>query len=129
MNLKEIKFTTYLGIMSIAGFMAIFLQALAKVDISLYVESMLFLVIGFALFISGGFDLIIGYFKGGLTPSEITKIVSVVVGVASMFVGLLTVPFLGLEIEVFSGIKLIISGIAIFVIGLEIALPDSCKKR
>ena len=124
-KLEKIKFTTYLGLISIAGFVAIFLNALAKIDIGGYVDSMLFLLIGLSLFISGGYKLIFSYFKGGLTPAEISKIVSVVVGVASMFVGLLTVPFLGIEAEVFSGIKIIISGIAILVIGIELIYPNN----
>lgn len=128
MNLKDIRFTTYLGIISVLGFATILVNSLANIDIGPYVDSFLFLLIGFALFIAGGYKLIFSYFKGGLTASEINKIVSVIVGVASMFVGLLTFPPLGINVEVFSGIKVIISGIAILVISFEMLVPSNCKR-
>ncbi len=122
MKVSNIKFVSYLSIISILGFLTILLKNAFEVDIGLWVESGLFLIIGFALFVAGGYHLIFGYFKGGLSTSEINKIVTVVVGIAAMFVGLLTSPLFGLEVGVFGGIKVIIAAIAILSIGLEMIL-------
>ena len=122
MALKDLKFTTILGIISILGFTAILVQSASGVDIGPWIDSALFLLIGLALVVSGGYHLIFKYFEDGLDVEEINKIVAVVVGIASIFVGLLTFPLLGINITVFDGIKIIISGIAIMVIALEMIL-------
>ena len=126
MNLSKVKFTFYLSIFSILGFATILTQLLTSVDIGVYVDSMLFLLIGFALMVSGGYQLIFSYFKNGLTVSEVNKIVSVVVGAISMFVGVLTIPIIGMNVEVFVGTKIIISIIAILVIIGEMVMPSKC---
>ena len=129
MNLKDIKFTQYLSVISILGFTTILIQTSTSVDISQWVNSMLFFLIGLSLFVSGGYKLIFSYFKGGLTVGEMNRIVTVVVGVASMFVGILTTPILDINYEVFTGIKIIISIIAIMVITFEMFdSATSCKR-
>jgi len=96
------------------------------IDISAYVDSMLFLIIGFALFVTGGWRLFFIYFKNGLTINEINKVVTVVVGALSMLVGLFALSLIGWNFEVFSGIKVVIALIAIFVIGLELLGGKKC---
>jgi len=119
MKLADIKFSTYLSVISILGFVTILIQAMAGVDISMWVESALFFLIGLSLFVSGGMHLIFHYIKGGLTSEEVNKIVAVIVGVSSMFVGILTSPAVGINYDVFDGIKIVISGVAILVIVLD----------
>jgi hypothetical protein len=119
MKLKDIKFTVYLGIISILGFLTILLQNAINVDINLWVESLLFIIIGFALFVAGGYHLIFAYFKGGLTTAELNRIVTVVTGFSSMVIGVLSSPPIAIEAMAFKGVKVVIAAIAIFVILLE----------
>jgi hypothetical protein len=115
---KQFNFKVALGIISILGFTAILLSSF-DVFVQEWVDSLLFITIGFALFVSGGYHLFFDYFKDGLTYNEINKIVSVFLGVASMVLGFLIMPSFNLELEVFRGVKMLVAGIAIFVIAIE----------
>jgi len=118
-DLKKVKFMTYLAIVSILGFGAILVDSVSGVDISGYVNSLLFIIIGIALVIAGGFTLFFSYFKNGLTTREINKIVTIVVGSASVVTGVLIAPFFDFNIVVIEGFKAIISLIAILTIAVE----------
>lgn len=119
LNLKRVKFTAWLGIVSIIGFVSILITSLTGFDFGAYADSLLFLIIGFALFLTGGAKFFY-YFKNGLTASEINRIVTVAVGVASMVVGILIAPFIGIFAPVVDAVKIIIAVIAIIVISLEV---------
>lgn len=127
-SLRKIKFNTYLGIISILGYTSILVQSAFSIDISGWVDSLLFVLIGISLFISGGYNLIFNYFKGGLTVNEINKIVAVVVGFASIVTGVLTLPIFGINVDVFDGFKIIISGVAILVILSELLFEQNRVK-
>ena len=124
--LTKIKFTTWMGIISIIGFGVILMNSLTGKDLSLWADSLLFLIIGIALFISGGAKFFV-YFKGGLTNAEINRMASVLVGVASMITGVLIAPFFNYNFEVFAGFKTIISIFAISVIIVEIIQTQKGK--
>lgn len=117
----NVNFDKILGVISILGFITIIVKASAGVDISIWVESLLFMIMGVALFLSGGYKLLLKYFQGGVTWDELNKIVSVVVGFFSMLLGILMIPVFNLDLTIFNGVKIIIAFIAIFVIGLEMA--------
>ncbi len=125
MNIKDIKFTTYLSIISILGFVAIMVQSALDVNIDGWVNSAMFILIGLSLFISGGYHLVFSYFKGGLTVTEVNRIVTVIVGISSIFVGLMTSPIFKVENPIINGVKLIISGIAVVVILLEMVVKNN----
>lgn len=117
---KNIKFTTYLAIISLLGYLTILLKSAFGTDIQAWVDSSLFLLIGLSLFIGGGYRLIFTYFKNGLTYEEINKIVAVVLGAVSMLIGILTTPLLNIQYVIIDAVKIFISLIAIFVIILQI---------
>ncbi len=123
------RISWFLALISIMGFIGIFLKATFEWDIGAYQEPIIFLVLGAYLLIAGGVSLIFTYVKDGLTSTEMTKILAVFVGIASLFVGLLTLPQIGINALVFNGIKMIISGVAIIVIILEVLLPFVFKKE
>jgi hypothetical protein len=117
-RLTNIRFTTWLAIVSILGFATILVNSLSGVDIGPWVEGLLFMIIGFALFVMGGAKFFL-YFRGGLTASEVARLVTVVIGVASFFTGVLMLPLFGVEVVVLNGIKAVIAVIAIAVIAIE----------
>jgi len=118
-KLRSQDFGFYLMVISVLGFTAILVNALTGIDIGPWVDSILFLLIGSALMIAGGIRFFFKYFKEGLTPSELNRIVSIVVGIASAIVGIVTAPFFGIQAEVLNGIKAIIAVIAILTILAE----------
>ncbi len=118
-KLEKIKFSIYLMIISILGFLAILVKSLTGTDISPYVEASLFMIIGFALMMSGSIRLFFRYFNNGLTATEVNRISSIVVGFAAFVVGFITAPFFGIEVEVLNGVKAIIALIAIVNIVIE----------
>ena len=118
-KLRNLDFGVYLMIISVLGFTAILVSSLTGIDIGPWVDSLLFLIIGTALMISGGIRFFFKYFQEGLTPAELNRIVSIVVGIASAIVGIMTAPFFGIQAEVLNGIKAIIAVIAILTILAE----------
>lgn len=118
MNLKNIKFTTGLSIVSIIGFITILISSTTGFDIGAYADSLLFLIIGFFLFLAGGARFFV-YFKNGLTTDEINRLVTVAVGFASIITGVLIAPFFNLNFTVLNGVKAIIAVVAIMVIVME----------
>ena len=111
------RFDTVLAIISMLGFTAIIIEASAGIDVSPLYAAVLFVIMGLALLSSGGYKLFIQYFNEGVTWDELNKIVTVIVGFLSLVLGILL--FFGIDIVAFSGVKIIISFIAIFVIALE----------
>lgn len=116
---KRLDFGWYLMIISILGYLAIFTSSVFELDIGPYVDASLFLLIGLALMISGGIKFFFKYFKDGLTPSEINRMVTIIIGVTSAIVGIVTIPFFGIEAVVLNGIKAVIAAIAIVTIIAE----------
>lgn len=115
-QLSKMDFGWYLMVISVLGYFTIFVSALFKIDIGSYVDSFLFLIIGLALMISGSIQLFFKYFKGGLTKTEINRIVSIVVGMTSAIIGIITLPFIDIQADVLDGIKAVIAVIAIITI-------------
>lgn len=116
---NKLDFGFYLMVISVLGYLAILVSSLFNVDIGPWVDSMLFLLIGSALLISGGVRFFFRYFKNGLTTAEINRIVSIVVGMASVITGILIAPFFSIQAEVLNGVKAVIAVIAILTILAE----------
>lgn len=119
LKMRNLDFGWYLMVISILGFTAILISSLTGFDIGSYVDSILFLLIGTALMVSGGIRFFFRYFKQGLTQQELNRIVAIVVGTASAVVGIITAPFFGIQAEVLNGVKAIIAVIAILTILAE----------
>jgi len=122
LKLKRLKFTTWLGIISIIGFLAILLKTLFNIDITNISNSFLFIIMGIALFFVGGANFFVYFRDGKLTPSEINRIVTMLIGIASIITGgLMLNEMIMFECITFiNTMKVFISLIAISVIGIEI---------
>lgn len=118
-GLKRARFTQFLAIISILGFLSILLFNIAEIKIDDWVDALVFVILGAGLMISGGWRLFFQRFKNGLTRSETNKVVTIVVGFASLLVGILDLPVFMLTFTWMSGVKVIISIIAIIVIAVE----------
>ena len=118
-SIRDIKFSTYLKIISVLGFLTIIAKSALGFDIGLWVEGVLFVLIGLFFAVRGGYHLIFKRFKDGLTNDEVVKISTVVLGFSSIFVGILTAPIVGFTSNLFPGIKTVIAVIAIIVIIFE----------
>lgn len=112
-------FGLILMFISILGYFAILVSSLFNYDIMEYVNSLLFLLIGGALLLSGSVQYFFKYFKNGLTKTEVNRIASIVIGGASVVVGIITLPLFGIEADVLDGIKALIAIIAIITIVAE----------
>lgn len=131
-NIANISFQDALAVVSILGFLAILVKSVADVSIAEWVDGLLFIIIGGVLLLAGGFYSIIKYFENGLTNDEITKILTVFVGLISFLVGIFTFPFPAFdpieEIPVVEGTKTIIAGLAIIVIAVDSWVQKSLIK-
>ena len=118
----KIKFTSMLALVSILGFLTVFMNAFTNIEIGPWVDGLIFIVIGTGLAIISSIWSVAEYMKNGLTNDEIAHIVTSVVGLMSVFVGLLTLPieFLqSINIPQFDGIKGIVAIFAIIFIVIE----------
>lgn len=111
------KLPKVLGIISILGFTSIIVYNSVQVDISNWVNSLLFILIGLALLTTGGYQMLFQYFKDGFTVDEINKTITLIIGALSCVIGVLMI--FGINLDNFSGVKIIVSFIAITVIAYE----------
>ncbi len=110
-------FEKILGIMVIIGFLGIIYEASFGMNVSHFVSSAFFVIMGVALLVVGGFKLFLKYFEGGLTFDEVTKIITILVGAISILLGLLMLFNFGWNI--LNGLKIVISFVAVFIIMIE----------
>jgi len=82
MNIKNIKFTTFLSIVSIIGFVAILINSVFGTDVNNWADALLFMIIGFALFVIGGAKFF-AYLKDGLTSQEVVRMIYSLIGDSS----------------------------------------------
>ena len=111
------KIHKVLGIISILGFLAIIVNSSIRLDITSWVQSLLFILIGLALLTAGGYTMFFKYFKDGLTFTELNKVVTVSIGLLSCLIGILMI--FEVDLSSFAAVKIIISFIAISVIAYE----------
>ena len=115
-RLADLDFGFYLMAFSVLGFIAAIILAATKVDISDYVNSILFIMFGIALTVTGGIKFFFKYFENGLTSGEIRRLVTIAVGVISVITGVLIAPFFGIQSDVVDGLMIIIGSIAVMAI-------------
>lgn len=123
-----------LSIISILGFSSIFLKSLNEnLDIDPWVNVVMFALFGFVLVIAGGIRYISQYIKDGkLTMTEVTRMLSIIMGVLALITSVILMPFKFLEplqkIPFVSGVQTIISILAIIVIVVDTWVNDLDKK-
>ncbi len=111
-------FLIVLAIASIIGFLAIISDAFFGLDLGKYTPSILMILFGIAFLVEGQVRFWFSKFsRGGFSSTEISHIVTGVMGVIAILVGILS--FLITENAVFDSLRGIISVVAIIVIIIE----------
>ena len=114
-------FVYALGIISMLGFIAIIGNTWFNFAwLSENTESLILIVLGVGLILEGNMLLFRQMIKNGLTSSEITHIVTGIVGILSLVIGL--VSLFGYSSDVVIASKGIIASIAVFIILIQIII-------
>lgn len=121
MKRREI-FRQLLAVVSILGFLSILFNSLFEVNAAGWIDSVLFVLIGVGLMIIGGVRMVWKYFENGLTDVEISKILTIIVGIFSTIVGILIMPvdpFGVMDAPQLGGVKAVIAVLTITIIMVE----------
>lgn len=118
-KISKVFFLYVLAVVSMIGFLVIFLKSTFSVDILPFQEGILLMVLGVGLAVEGRIRSIFRMHKNGFTKDEISHISASVVGMMAFVVGFISLPFIAYTNPTFEGIKGIVSGIAIVVIFVE----------
>jgi hypothetical protein len=111
---KTIDLKKYLAIISILAFFGIFVNSATGWQVDNWIDGLLYMIMGVALMIAGGIRMFFDYFKNGLTTTEISKILTDIVGLISFFSGLSII--LQWSSPIIVGLRAIIAIIAIVII-------------
>ncbi len=111
-------FKQYLGIISIIGFAGVFVNSITGLNLDTWVNGLFFGIMGIALLISGGIKLFFQYFEDGLTGDEISKVITNLIGLASVLTGFSII--FHWDYPVLIGMRTIISLIAIIIIAADL---------
>jgi peptidoglycan/LPS O-acetylase OafA/YrhL len=112
-------FVTILALVSIIGFAGIVSITLFNFDLTFYIEALLMVIIGAGLILEGQ-PLQLKRIKiEGLTPTNFTHLITVVIGVIALLAGIFSFPQIRIENSGFLAVKGIISIIAIIIIVIQ----------
>ena len=113
------KFVSILAVVSILGFAAIVSSTLFDFDLNEYVDSLLMLIVGLGLVIEGQITRLRQIKEEGLTPTNFTHLVTVIIGVIAICAGIFSFPGIRFEHPTFLAVKGILSIIAIIFIIIQ----------
>ena len=110
------RFVTTLSIVSILGFITIFMSSLFYIDLNKYLEFAWLFIIGSGLVWEGRLQTFKKIKEEGLTSNNFAQLITIIIGFIAMLVGLLSFPGIELNFPSFHAVKGIISIIAIVII-------------
>jgi hypothetical protein len=113
------RFVMALALVSIAGFIGIVSYTLFDFDMRLYVEAAWLLILGLGLIAEGQVKRIGSIREQGLTPTNFTHLITIIVGVIAVLAGIFSIPLIRVETAGFLAVKGIISVIAIIIIAVQ----------
>ena len=113
------KFVSVLAIVSIIGFLGIVSETLFNFELEFYVEASLMIIIGIGLAIEGQITRIKEIRTEGLTASNFTHLVTIIIGLIAIITGIFSLPGLRIESSGFLAVKGIIALIAIIIIIIQ----------
>jgi hypothetical protein len=119
-RIGKLKLKTWFGFASVIGFMVIFITSIYNINLTAWADSITFIFIGFGLFLVGGINFFRYFSDGKITMVEINRLITVLVGLASVVLGVMIAPFLDYQLAIIPGIKAVISAVAIGVTVMEI---------
>lgn len=131
-NLKDSKvskhFVTILAIVSIMGFIGIISKTLFLRDIETYIDSLLMIIVGFGLIFESSLNKLVSL-RNGLDTNNFTNLITITIGLISVAIGILGLPFFKIENPSFFAMKGIISLIAIVIIIIQTWIVDTFPKK
>jgi len=110
------KFVIVLAIISIIGFLGIVSKTLIGVDIDFYIEALFMFVAGIGMIIEGQITRLREIREEGLTPSNFTHLITVIVGFIAVLAGIFSLPNLRIDYPGFLAVKGILALISIVII-------------
>lgn len=117
MSKVKINFIKILAIISILGFIGIALDSFKIIDLRNEIVGLTFVLVGIGLFIEGNIRSFFKMFRNGLTKSEVSHIMAIVMGFFGILAGMLTI--FNVQNETFEIIKAILSIAIIIIIAVE----------
>lgn len=134
---QRLGFSTFLAVVSIMGFIAVVLNTWTPIDIGVWVDGLIFIIIGIGLAMVGGLFSIREYFRDGLTGEEVSHIITALLGVVAVGVGL--VALTPIESPVADALRGFVALFAIGFIALEtwvvkkkcvpVSVVSSCRRK
>ncbi|PIN89040.1 hypothetical protein COU60_05185 [Candidatus Pacearchaeota archaeon CG10_big_fil_rev_8_21_14_0_10_34_76] len=110
------KFVFILALISIAGFISIISRTLFNYNLDYYITSIWFLIVGIGFLIEGQPTKLKNIRQEGLTPSNFTRITTIIIGFMSILAGILGSPQINITSAGFLAVEGIIAIIAIIII-------------
>lgn len=113
------KFITILALVSIVGFGGIVSETIFNYSIYYYIESLWMVIIGVGLILEGEVSKLGRIKSEGLTPTNFTKLITVIIGILALLAGFFSIPNLRIETPGFLAVKGVLSIIAIIIIAVQ----------
>lgn len=124
-NLQQIRlkashrFIVALAIVSIIGFLGIFIESIFGINMTAYVEVSWLIVLGIGLFLEARITQLKKIKIEGLTPYYFTSIITAVIGIFAIITGILSLPQIIITSPIFQSIKGMVAIIAIIIIIIQ----------
>ncbi len=112
-------FLSVLSIVSILGFFGIVMKTLFEMDITIYIEVLWILVLGFGLLIESNLRGLFRIKETGLTSESFRELVTAVVGFLAVLTGVLLLPQIGWVTPALLAVQGIISLVAMIFILIQ----------
>ena len=120
MEKRDRTFIIVLALVSMLGFLNIVGESLFDRNISIYVESIMIMLIGVGLMLELQMNRLMSVVKkNGLTKYNFATLTTFVIAIIALLTGLLNMPFIGVSFSGFLAIKGILSILAIIVIFIQ----------
>ncbi len=118
------RFLNALSIVSIIGFLGIFIQSIFNYDLNIYVEISWMLILGIGLIVEVNYRKLKRIFTGGLNRDNFANIITLVIGFVAIFAAVFSIPAISIDNPSFLAIKGILALIAIVIILIQTFFLD-----
>ena len=113
------KFVTILALVSIIGFAGIVSETLFNYSIGDYITALWMFIIGIGFIFEGQLSTLKRVRVEGLTPTNFTHLITLIIGLLAIFTGIFSLPQISLQNQGFLAVKGIVSIVAILVIVVQ----------
>lgn len=113
------RFIVALAIVSILGFLGIFVESIFGIVLTDYVEASWLIVLGIGLILEARIKRLKNIKQEGLTPVYFNSIITAVIGLFAIVTGILSLPQITINSPIFQSIKGMVAIIAIIIIIIQ----------